>query len=72
MFPLNTFYCKQDTVCVLSIYLIVCVLNFFSFYYFMSCDTTSWNWSFISFLLLFCLFVCAVSVIGRLGVGKAH
>jgi hypothetical protein len=47
MFPLNTYYCKQDTVCMLPIYLIVCVLNFillllfFSFYYFMSCDTTS-------------------------------
>jgi hypothetical protein len=27
MFPLNTFYCKQDTVCMLSIYLIVCVHN---------------------------------------------
>jgi hypothetical protein len=28
MFPLNTFYCKQDTVCMLSIYLLVCVHNF--------------------------------------------
>jgi hypothetical protein len=25
MFPLNTFYCEQDTVCMLSTYLIVCV-----------------------------------------------
>jgi hypothetical protein len=31
MFPLNTFYCKQDAVCMLSIYLIVCVLYNFSF-----------------------------------------
>jgi hypothetical protein len=28
MFPLNTFCCKQDTVCMLSIYLLVCVHNF--------------------------------------------
>jgi hypothetical protein len=28
MFPLNTFYFEQDTVCMLSIYLIVCVHNF--------------------------------------------
>jgi hypothetical protein len=25
MFPWNTFYCEHDTVCMLSIYLIVCV-----------------------------------------------
>jgi hypothetical protein len=39
MFPWNTFYCEQDTVCMLSIYLIVCVqksiLFYFSFYYIM-------------------------------------
>jgi hypothetical protein len=29
MFPLNIFYCKQDTVCMLFIYLLVCVNNFF-------------------------------------------
>jgi hypothetical protein len=51
MFPLSTFYCKRDTAYMLSIYLIICVHNFilllfFSFYYFMSCDTTSLNWSF--------------------------
>jgi hypothetical protein len=52
MFHLNAFYCKQDTAYMLSTYLIICVHNFilfyffFSFYYFMSCDTTSWNWSF--------------------------
>jgi hypothetical protein len=28
MFPLNTFNCKQDTLCMLSIYLLVCVHNF--------------------------------------------
>jgi hypothetical protein len=28
MFPLNTFHCKQDTVCMLAIYLLVCVHNF--------------------------------------------
>jgi hypothetical protein len=28
MFPLNTFYCKQDTVCMLPIYLLICVHNF--------------------------------------------
>jgi hypothetical protein len=27
-FPLNTFYCKQDTAYMLSIYLIICVHNF--------------------------------------------
>jgi hypothetical protein len=31
MFPLNTFYCKQDIVCMLSIYLIVCVHIFSNF-----------------------------------------
>jgi hypothetical protein len=44
MFPLNTFYCKQDTVCMLPIYLLVCVQNFLfiiiiiilSFYYFIN------------------------------------
>jgi hypothetical protein len=37
MFPWNTFYCEQDTVFMLSIYLIVCVQksSFFSFYCFM-------------------------------------
>jgi hypothetical protein len=40
MFPWNTFYCEQDTVCMLSIYLTVCVQKsilfyFFPFYYFM-------------------------------------
>jgi hypothetical protein len=28
MFHLNTFYCKQDTAYMLSIYLIICVHNF--------------------------------------------
>jgi hypothetical protein len=49
MFLLNTFYCKLDTVCMLSIYLIVCVCNFILFFFrsiILSCDTTSWNWSF--------------------------
>jgi hypothetical protein len=53
MFHLNTFYCKQDNAYMFSIYLIICVHNFillllffFSIYYFMSCDTNSWNWSF--------------------------
>jgi hypothetical protein len=48
MFPLNTFYCKQDTVCMLSIYLIICVHNFILLLLFfrsiillMSCLTTS-------------------------------
>jgi hypothetical protein len=44
MFSLNTFYCKQDTVCMLPIYLLVCVNNFYfiiiiiiiSFYYFIN------------------------------------
>jgi hypothetical protein len=45
MFHLNTFCCKQDTVCMLPIYLFVCVHNFFfiiiiiiiiSFYYFIN------------------------------------
>jgi hypothetical protein len=40
MFPWNSFYCEQDTVFMLSIYLIVCVQKsilfyFFSFSYFM-------------------------------------
>jgi hypothetical protein len=34
MFPLNTFYCEHDTVCMLSIYLIVCVQKCISFYLF--------------------------------------
>jgi hypothetical protein len=53
MFHLNTLYCKQYTAYMLFTYLIICVHNFIiiiiiiiSFYYFMSCDTTSWNWSF--------------------------
>jgi hypothetical protein len=42
MFPLNTFYCKQDTVCMLSIYFLVCIHNFsfiiiiISFFYFIN------------------------------------
>jgi hypothetical protein len=28
MFHLNTYYCKQDTAYMLSIYLIICVHNF--------------------------------------------
>jgi hypothetical protein len=59
MFPLNTFCCKQDTVCMLPIYLLVCVHNFSfvlllllllllfrSIILLMSCVTTSWNLSF--------------------------
>jgi hypothetical protein len=33
MFPWNTFYCEQDTVFVLSIYLIVCVQKSILFYF---------------------------------------
>jgi hypothetical protein len=33
MFHLNTFYCEQDTVCMLSIYLIVCVQKYILFYF---------------------------------------
>jgi hypothetical protein len=33
MFPLNIFYCKQDTVFMLSIYLIVCVQKSILFYF---------------------------------------
>jgi hypothetical protein len=47
LFPLNTFYCKQDILCMLPIYLLVCVHNFsfiiitiiiiiISFYYFIN------------------------------------
>jgi hypothetical protein len=33
MFPWNTFYCEQDTVFMLSIYLIVCVQKSILFYF---------------------------------------
>jgi hypothetical protein len=40
---MHAFYCKQDTVCMLPIYLLVCVRNFsfiiiiiLSFYYFIN------------------------------------
>jgi hypothetical protein len=36
MFPWNTFYCEQDTVCMLSIYLIVCVQKSILFYFIFS------------------------------------
>jgi hypothetical protein len=34
MFHLNTFYCKQDTTYMLSIYLIICVAYIILFYYY--------------------------------------
>jgi hypothetical protein len=33
MFPWNTFYCEQDTVFMLYIYLIVCVQKSILFYF---------------------------------------
>jgi hypothetical protein len=33
MFPWNTFYCEQDTVFMLSIYLTVCVQKSILFYF---------------------------------------
>jgi hypothetical protein len=47
MFSLNTFYCIQDTVCMLPIYLLVCVcfplllLLLFRSIILLSCVTTS-------------------------------
>jgi hypothetical protein len=38
MFPLNTFYCNQDTVWMLSIYLIVCVHNFYFIIIIVTCQ----------------------------------
>jgi hypothetical protein len=36
MFPWNTFYSEHDTVCMSSIYLIVCVKKSILFYFFPS------------------------------------
>jgi hypothetical protein len=81
MLPLNTLYCKQDTVCMLSIYLIVFVLNFILFFFrsiilcivILLVGTGIFISSYKHFIfIIIILFVCAVSVIGRLAVGTAH
>jgi hypothetical protein len=84
MFPLNTFYYEQDTVCMLSIYLIVCVqksilLLLFFFRSIILCLVILLvgiglfinSYKHFIFIIII-LFVCALSVIGRLAVGIAH
>jgi hypothetical protein len=83
MFHLNTFYCKQDTTYMLSIYLIICVHNFILLLLFfpsiilclviLLVETGIFISSYKHFIfIIIILFVCAVSVNGRLAVGTAH
>jgi hypothetical protein len=56
MFHFNTFYCKQDTAYMLSIYLIICVHNFILLLFFFVLLFYVVI-SILSLLLLFCFFV---------------